>query len=196
MLRSYTTAALAFAVLVGSELVLTQQVEAQSGSRAQSSSRVQSGSRAQGGQIAQITEKRSIEERFWSYLQQSRYKNWAPAPGQNGDFYEGQSPHGAYLKMYLNRTAIAHPTDLPYSSIIVKENYGPDKKTVMAITVMYRSKGYDPQHNDWYWVKYNPDGTVAKAPPAMGSMPLAGKVKGCIKCHGDSDGDDLVFFND
>ena len=148
------------------------------------------------GQDGQALARQPFEAQFWNYLQQANYKNWAPAPGQNGDFYEGQSPHGAFLKMYLNRTAIANAKNLPNRSIVIKENYGPDKKTLMAVTVMYRSKGYDPAHNDWYWIKYNPDGTVAKAPPAMGSMPLAGKVNGCIKCHGDADCGDFAFLND
>jgi len=62
---------------------------------------------------------------------------------------------------------------LPDESIIVKENFGPDKK-LAAITVMYKEKGYDPAHNDWFWAKYQPDGTID----------AEGKVKGCIDCHG------------
>ena len=120
----------------------------------------------------------------------------APAPGQTGEFYKGESPHGAFLKMYLNRQAVANPTKLPHRSIVIKENYGPDKKTLMAVTVMYRMEGYNPEHYDWYWAKYNPDGTVAKAPPEKGGMALAGKVKGCIACHDNTEGDDFAFFND
>ena len=99
--------------------------------------------------------------------------------------------------MYLNRTAAGNPKDLPNGSIIIKENYGPDKKTLMAVTVMYRSKGYNPQAGDWYWAKYNPDGTIAKMPPEKGSMKIAGKAKGCIMCHGETaEGNDFAFFND
>ena len=152
----------------------------------------QSRSRPQDGRVVQP---QPFEVRFWNYLQESNYRNWAPGPEQNGDFYEGESPHGAFLKMYLNRTAIANSKTLPYNSILIKENYGTDKKTLMAITVMYRAKGFDPEHNDWYWVKYNPDGSVAKAPPEMGSMPLRGKVNGCINCHGGADGNDFAFIN-
>jgi len=151
---------------------------------------------AQSGTRVDPTRPKSFEAQFWDYLQGAKYTNWAPGPGQNGDVYEGQSPHGAFLKMYLNRKAIANSAELPLGSVIVKENYGDDKKTLMAITVMYRAKGYNAEGGNWYWVKYNPDGTVAKAPPAKGGMTLAGKVKGCISCHGDADGDDFSFFND
>lgn len=141
--------------------------------------------------------RQTFEQRFWNYLTTQKYRNWAPAPGTTGEAYEGSSPHGAYLKMYLNRKAAGNPKTLPNGSIIIKENYGPDGRTLMAITVMYRTPNYNPQAGDWYWVKYNADGTVAAAPPEKGSMPLAGRPAGCIKCHGDgADGGDFVFFND
>ena len=137
-----------------------------------------------------------FEVHFWDYLQNAQYKNWSPVPGNTGEAYEGQSPHGAYLRMYLNRTAAGHVKELPHGSILIKENYGEDRKTLMAVTVMYRSKDFNPDAGDWYWVKFNPNGTVAKAPLDKGSMPLAGKVKGCITCHGAADGKDFAFVND
>ena len=160
-----------------------QEVAAQSGSRS--------------GSTRRPVDNRPFEARFWDYICAAKYTNWAPVPGQTDDLYEGSSPHGAFLKMYLNRTAAGRPKELPNGSIIVKENYGPDGKTLMAITVMYRAKDYNPTAGDWYWIKYNPNGTVAKAPPEMRSMPLAGKPMGCIKCHGEgAAGNDFAFFND
>jgi len=140
--------------------------------------------------------RKSFEARFWDYLKGAKYTNWAPGPGQNGDFYEGSSPHGAHLKMYLNRTAVANSQELPHGSIVIKENYGEDKKALMAITVMYRVKGYNAEGGDWYWIKYNANGTVATAPPDKGGMQLSGKVKGCISCHGGAEGEDFAFVND
>lgn len=81
--------------------------------------------------------------------------------------------------------------------VVVKRNYGPSGvsignvnanrgKYLKAIDVMYRREaGYDPDNNDWFWVKYKPDGTV-KANPI--GVKLAGRVakgmeKGCIACH-------------
>ncbi len=137
----------------------------------------------------------TFEEKFWSYLQRNGYVNWAPWPGQSDDFYPGQSPHGAFLKMYLNRKAAGNPTNPPPGSIIIKENYSPDHK-LMAVTVMYRVAGYDPEHKDWYWVKYLPDGTVARTPPDKGSMPIAGRFPSCIECHASAEGGDYLFAND
>jgi len=154
----------------------------------QSAATAQSGSRN--------TRERPFPARFWDYLAEAHYENWAPAPGQGLDVYPGQAPHGAFLKMYLNRVAASDPKNLPYGSIIVKENYGKDKTTLMAVTVMYRVKGFDPEHNDWYWVKYNRDGSVAQTPPGKGRKPIAGRFKSCIDCHSGAQGNDLVFVND
>ena len=137
-----------------------------------------------------------FEVKFWNYLKSAQYKNWAPSPGTDGTASDGESPHGAKLKMYLNRVAVSNPKELPHGSIIVKENYGPDAKTLMAITAMYRSKGFDQKNYDWYWVKFMPDGTVARTPTNMGSMPIKGKFKSCIECHGGADGGDFSFLND
>ena len=148
----------------------------------------QSGSRA--GQSAQ-----KFETRMWQWLARSKYQQWAHPQGQNGDFYPGKSPHGMFLKMYLNSTAAADQGHFPQGSVIVKENFSPDKK-LMSVTVMYRTKKYDPEHGNWWWAKYMPNGMIAKAPPEKGSMRLVGKVKPCIMCHSGADGDDMVFTND
>ncbi len=63
---------------------------------------------------------------------------------------------------------------MPDGAIIVKENYGKDKKTLMAVTPMYKVKGYNPEGGDWFWVKYG----------AGGKILAAGQPKGCIECHG------------
>lgn len=145
------------------------------------------------------TEKRptgpTFESQFWNYLRQVHYRNWAPAPGQKAGHYPGKSPHGAFLKTYVNRIAAADPKELPHGSIIIKENYDKEKK-LAAITVMYRVKGFDSKHNDWYWVKYNPDGTVATTPAAKGGKPIAGSFKSCIDCHSTAKGGDYYFAND
>jgi hypothetical protein len=98
--------------------------------------------------------------------------------------------------MYLNRRAAGNPGELPDGSIIIKENYAADGETLAAITIMYRSKGYNPESGDWYWAKYNPDGSVATKPTEQAPIRLAGKPNGCIECHGGADGDDFTFFND
>ncbi len=157
---------------------------------------VTSPAKAQSGTKVPPQKAGPVETRFWDWLVHANYRHWAPGPGQHHDkFLPGEAPHGALLKLYCNRTAAANPKDMPPGSVIVKENFSEDKK-LLAITVMYRSKGYDPEHHDWWWAKYMPDGTVAKAPKEKGGMKLVGKVRGCIMCHSGADGKDFAFLND
>lgn len=165
--------------------VITSAASAQ----AQSSTR---GSTTDQGRSDTRQQRPSFESRFWGYLKNARYENWAPAPGQNGEAYPGESPHGAFLKLYMNRKAITNLGDMPNGSILVKENYAEDGRTLAAITVIYRSTGFDPEHGDWYWAKFNPDGSVAR----VGETRLAGKVQSCIDCHAGAAGGDFVFLND
>lgn len=145
----------------------------------------------------------TFERRFWRYLTDSpfRYDEWAPFAGRSDSTYKGQSPHGAYVKVIANKMARHNPLKLPYGSILIKENYAADSKTLLAITVMYRTRGangqpWDPENRDWYYVKYTPSGQVASSPPEMGSKRLAGRVQSCIDCHSGAGAKDFVFLND
>lgn len=123
---------------------------------------------------------------LWSYITGTNpYLGWGFWPGYT-EIYPGKSPHGAYLKLYANTIALKAAREgklMPYGAILVKENYGKDKKTLMAITPMYRIKGYNPDGGDWFWAKYGPNGEVIKA----------GKVKGCIECHSMQKSNDWLF---
>ncbi|MCA9063106.1 MAG: cytochrome P460 family protein [Planctomycetaceae bacterium] len=156
-------------------------------------SQVQSSNRIQSSSPTQMAQPRaSFEERLWDWLQKSQYRNWAPPAGQSGEAIPGENPHGALVKLYANRTAVANAETLPNGSVIIKENFGPDGTTLMAVTLMYRTQGFDPEHGDWYWAKYEADGRVSQ----MNGMPIAGKVGMCIECHGSAEGNDYSFTND
>jgi len=114
---------------------------------------------------------------FWTYITETNpYTEWKPWPGYL-DIYPGQSPHGAFLKLYVNDKAFKAIQDekmpMPAGSIIVKENYGEDKETLMAVTPMYKVMDYNPEGGDWFWAKYGAEGDVM----------ASGKVQGCIDCH-------------
>lgn len=119
--------------------------------------------------------------------------------------YEGTDPHGMMLETFYDTGTInGHTGDL-----IVKRNFGPAGVSVDevladpdghlgAYTVMFRREdGYDPDNLDWFWARYNPDGSVAQTPEGMA---LAGRVakgmdEGCIACHQGA-ADDMVFTSD
>lgn len=125
-------------------------------------------------------------DKLWTYITEtSSYLGWGFWPGHT-ELYEGKSPHGAYLRLYANPIALKAAREgksMPDGAIIVKENYGKDRKTLMAITPMYKVKGYNPDGGDWFWAKYGPGGNIMKA----------GKPKGCVSCHRVKQKSDWLF---
>ena len=192
-------------VLAVSGVLSTTDVSAQSASPNGSGAATQefSGAADQSANATSQSAENAFEDRFWKYLTASpfRYDEWAPFAGRSDAPYAGQGPHGAFVKVIANKKARQNPKELPYGSILIKENYGADSKTLMAITVMYRTRGangqpWDPENRDWYYVKYTPSGQVAYSPPEMGSQRLAGRVQSCIDCHSGAGAKDFVFLND
>ena len=116
-------------------------------------------------------------EAVWAYLRQQDYRaSWRLWPGKDR-LYEGTEPHGMLLTTYANdvaQRALANGdvANLPPGSILVKENYMPDS-TFDAATVMYRVAGYNPEHEDWLFAKYDAEG----AADAFGRAPM------CQACH-------------
>ncbi len=132
---------------------------------------------------------------LWSTMR--NYKSWASYPGMGG-WQPGKSPHGKVLRYYINSVAARNAENPRDGYILIKENYGMKDGPLMAITVMQKIRGYDPDDQDWFWVKFAPDGSVMKNPKGMS---LAGKVakgmpKGCIACHSNAGGGDFLFIND
>ncbi len=123
--------------------------------------------------------------------------------------YEGTPPHGKMLG-YLETEV----TYLGHSGlVIVKSNYAgegePEEleqaiftgrmERLESVTVMFqREEGCDPDHQNWFWAKYRPDGTLDTNPK---DMKLAGRVakgadQGCIACHQGAQGGDHIFTHD
>ena len=101
------------------------------------------------------------------------YRSWNSYPGLEG-WQDGMSPHGDFLKYYINNVASANTRHPRNGAILIKENYGAKNDTKLgSITVMKNPK----------------------------NMYLAGRVaKGmsmrCISCHSNADGGDFHFIND
>lgn len=120
-----------------------------------------------------------------AHLKKQDYrKNWKYFPGKQA-LYKGQAPHGAFLTTYVNETARGalenKAKTLPHGSILVKENYTPEKK-LAAVTVMYKASGYNPEHGDWFWLKET----------AAGKVQASGKVASCQACHDQSKRDYIM----
>ena len=130
---------------------------------------------------------------IWAHIQEEGYQeNWSLWPGK-GEMYEGGEPHGMLLTTYVNDVALAAleagETIMPAGAIVIKENYRPSGELV-AITVMYKKTGYNPDFNDWFFTKHMPDGTLDTMPDGMA---MEGRLPGCQSCHSQAkDRDYLV----
>lgn len=113
--------------------------------------------------------------------------------------YAGTDPHGSILVTLEGDLEV----DGQRGAVLVKHNYMGDgitlesvgndpEKGLMATTVMFKRAGFDSEQN-WFWVKYLPDGSVDKTPDGMS---MAGNVGMCVSCHEEAQGGDLVFLND
>lgn len=125
-------------------------------------------------------------EALWAHLQEERYtETWRTWPDK-GELYEGTEPHGMLLTTYLNPVAYDALTNgaerMPDGAIVVKENYMADS-TLAAVTTMYKSAGYAPDHNDWFFAKQDPEGIVE----------VAGRAEMCQECHGGRAANDYLF---
>lgn len=120
--------------------------------------------------------------------------------------YEGTEPHGMMLETFFSTATVEGHT----GTVVVKRNYGPagvsadavlaePDKHLGAVTVMFRREaGYDPDNQDWFWVKYLPDGSLDKTPngTALAGRVAKGMDTGCIACHANAGGDDYLFTTD
>jgi len=125
-------------------------------------------------------------QKIWNYMDEIEpYTDWNYFPGHQG-FLESSSPHGSYVRIFVNSpaySALKKGAELPENSLIVKENFAEDKKTLKSITPMYKVKGYYPEKGNWFWAKYSPAGKALSA----------GKVDGCISCHDSKQENDWIF---
>ncbi len=127
-------------------------------------------------------------EAVWAHLEQANYETWALWP-EKGRLYAGGEPHGMLLSTYLNDVALealnGDAAVFPAGTIIVKENYMPDS-TLAAVTVMYKTENFNPDNNNWFFIKRLTDGTVQ----------VGGRGAGCENCHGARRDNDFILTAD
>jgi hypothetical protein len=134
----------------------------------------------------QVTLPGADAAKLYEYITKSRpYTAWDIWPGK-GKMYKGTQPHGEFLTTYVSDAAMSGIRSkkgaMPDGAIIVKENYGTDKKFA-ALTVMYKIKGYHASAADWFWAKYDGSGKVL----------ASGKAEACIKCHEAKKDNDYIY---
>lgn len=112
----------------------------------------------------------------WAWLGEERYaETWERWPGTT-ELHPGAEPHGALLTTFVNpiaREALRRGAPaMPPGAVVVTENYLPDS-TLVAVTVMVRSAGFDPRRQDWFRARFG----------SAGEIEAAGRVEECAGCH-------------
>lgn len=138
--------------------------------------------------VNKITKNEVSAEKIWERITKEdnykKYKTWT----DHGGLQPGQSPHGRYHRVFINSIlSDAVPINnkiAPFGSIIVKENYDSGKKLVMY-TVMAKIEGYNPDRNDWFWVKYG----------SKGEVQATGRLEKCAKCHVTRKSNDYIILH-
>jgi hypothetical protein len=137
---------------------------------------------------------------LWTALE--GHEDWI----MQSEIMPGKSPHGAFVRMYYSIVTI----DGQAYHVVNKDNYGGEGVTLemvkenpatylVALTPMVqREHGYDPDNNDWFWVKFNDDGSIGTTPDgkAIAGRFAKGMPMGCISCHANAGGGDYLFAND
>ncbi|MCB2192214.1 MAG: cytochrome P460 family protein [Deltaproteobacteria bacterium] len=124
-------------------------------------------------------------QELWSYITKtSPYTKWGQWPDYRG-VHPSRSPHGPYNRVYVNQAGLSSTKPpLNYGTIQVKVSQTKGGK-VKNVVAMYKVKGYNPKAGDWFWAMYTPQG-----------RPLAaGKLAGCIRCHGAMGDNDHVLVH-
>ena len=129
---------------------------------------------------------------FWQHIMKpgAAYNTWKPLDHEPPNV-EVENPHGNESPTYANDVAAKDPKNLPVGSILVREDYD-DQRQRQSISVLYRVKDYDPEHGNWYYLRFTETGAVMRG---TDNKPLAGKVASCIDCHARASGKDFVFSN-
>jgi hypothetical protein len=133
-----------------------------------------------------------LAEDLWMEIK--GYRTWPPPKGFEG-WQEGQSPHGKFLRYYVNDIGQEDPTK--DGTVIVKANYTEASYDALAsLTVMQKRQGYDPENADWFYVQYSPDGKIMTDDRGQKIAGPVGKGTdaGCVPCHKSAPGGDYLFM--
>ncbi len=116
------------------------------------------------------------------------YEAWAQFPEAQGTI-DSAPPHGPFANVFINaavESAIGNFTgQLPENSIIVKESFDENRmESGDSITVMWKVPGFNSANNDWFFGRFEFDGTIR----------AEGNIAGCASCHGAQALNDFIFL--
>ncbi|MBC7086155.1 MAG: cytochrome P460 family protein [Methanomethylovorans sp.] len=121
----------------------------------------------------------------YSYITNNNYHEWSLWPGTE-EIAPSSAVHGAFVTIYISDNALAAinsgEKEMPYGTVVVKDGFNENKELTNTV-VMYKVKGYDPIHNDWFWASYTAKGDVINE----------GILSSCYNCHKKAAQSDYLF---
>ena len=117
------------------------------------------------------------EQLSYETIHQRKYKNWETVPWGSTEPAESEQ-HGFWVMIWADPVAEESMKnwtgEMAPNGVIVKEHFVETGEIdALHFTVMEKRPGYDPEHGDWFWAKYEANGDVIRA----------GKLQDCIACH-------------
>ena len=126
-----------------------------------------------------------IAEEIWGEI--GDLQTWNQLSGWEG-VVESSSVHGGSVQIWLNSLAydaLSNNGEVPDGGVIVKESFSDAAGAELKdYTVMKKISGYNADGADWFWAKFETDGSVA----------TAGSPDMCTGCH-SANADYLQFTN-
>lgn len=120
-----------------------------------------------------------------SYLTENDYHKWSLWPGTE-EMASSSAVHGAFVTIYVSDDALAAinagAKEMPYGTMVIKDGFNENKELTNTV-VMYKVKGFDPVHNDWFWASYT----------ATGDVNSEGILSACYNCHSKVSQSDYLF---
>jgi len=148
-------------------------------------------------------------EKIWGVMEDGRLVG--KQENELEPFFGGAKPHGMILELVYRSIEVNSHDGL----IVVKKNYdgigvtvesvkGNRSKYLSSITIMFqRESGYDNDNQNWFWAKYNPDGSLFSKKFDARVVQMAGRIwkgesfeqnRGCLYCHRSAGGGDYIFY--
>jgi hypothetical protein len=148
-------------------------------------------------------------QKIWSVMEDDRLAG--KQENELEPFFGGAKPHGMILELVYRSIEVNSHDGL----IVVKKNYdgigvtvesvrGNRSKYLSSITIMFqRESGYDNDNQNWFWAKYNPDGSLFSKKFDARVVQMAGRIwkgetfeqnRGCLYCHRSAGGGDYIFY--
>ena len=138
------------------------------------------------------SEDEAIAAELWEAI--DAFESWSEPAGWEGIVPSEDGTHGPYVQIWSDSATLAALTagePVADGSILVKCGFEDAEGATVgdeghALTAMQKIEGYDPDHGDWFWAKFDPN---------TGEALTAGSASGCYGCHEalDPDADGVIF---